>query len=206
MTKIFKLLPPECTPGLNLKQRDSLIEHSLHALPGGDLEKTIAMYEMAYQGVPNYLQYVYYPTNGQEGFIAFELRKFVRNDGSILIVYSKYRGTYDKFSQQSLMIFDYKNNELILNKEHLLPGKMDIKFFVKPNTPATAIAKINDSVSLSYNLDFYDTTIYFGIYPSSSLGQEDSFIIGYNISFIWNGKVFIRKLLPDKTVKYVYKH
>lgn len=130
MTDIFRLLPADYTPGLNSKQKDTLLMKREYTLPGGDSLETIK-YKIDSLGFSYYLEYNYSFTTGQRGFLQFELRKFIRKDGSILIIYSRYGGVPVDTHQQGLIAFEYKNNKLFLSKQNLLNKKVAINYFEK---------------------------------------------------------------------------
>src|SRR5687767_8380991 len=85
MAEIFRLLPEDCTPELDSKQREILLQAGTYILPGGDSLETIE-YELDSSGFSDYLRYGFHYTTGQNAFLSIELRKFRRNDGGILIV------------------------------------------------------------------------------------------------------------------------
>ena len=195
MTEIFHLLPADCTPELDSKQKDTLLKNGEYALPGGDSMETLK-YTISSMGSPFYLQYEYSFTTGQRGFLAFELKKFTRKDGSILIVFSRYGGVPVDAHQQELIVFDYKNKKLIPNKENLLLREVPIKYYLKNNTPDSVTSKIKNIMNASYSLNSENpNSISFNLFPVVPVEQLEKYILGDSMSFTWNGKAFIRKLV-----------
>jgi len=197
MADIFRLLPEDCTPDLDSKQRDTLLQIGKYVLPGGDSSETIE-YELDSSGFSDYIYFVWSFTTGQRGFIQHELRKFKKNDGGTLIIYSKYGGTPVGYDQRELIIFDYKNNKLTINKKNLLPKEIPITSFLKPNTPSLVVKKIQNEFSSCYHLNPENPkTITFEISPYITNDDEEKYIIGYTIPFVWNGRSFTRKPVKD---------
>ena len=197
MADIFRLLPADCTPELDSKQRDTLLKNGEYILPGGDSMETIK-YDIDSFGYSNYLHYVFSFTTGQNAFVGFELRKFKRNDSSIFIVYSRVGGALRAYDQHDLFIFDYKNGKLILSKERLLPVNIPVKNFLKKETPDSIAKKIKSYVMATYILHSENpNTISFNLYPGVPLDEYEKNILGYTMLFTWNGKSFTRKLVKD---------
>lgn len=193
MAEIFKLLPADCTPELDSKQRDTLLENAEYTLPGGDSLETIE-YTIE-SDLPNYLLYNYGFSTGQNGFIAFELKKFTRTDGSILIVYSRYGGTLRAYHQHDLKIFDYKNNKLILNKEKLLAQTISIKRFLRKGTPDSIAKKIESYVMATYDLDPENQkSVSYNLFPAVLLDDLEKYLLSDSMILTWNGKSFTKKL------------
>ena len=198
MAEIFKLLPSDCTPELNLKQRDTLLKNSEYILPGGDSLETVK-YTIDAAPSPFYLRYVYSFTTGQRVFLAFELKKFTRKDGSILIVFSRYGGVPVNAHQQELIVFNYKNRKLVLNKENLLLEEVPIKYYLKNDTPDSIASKIKNIMNASYSLNSENpNSISFDLFPVVPLEELEKYILGDSISFTWDGKEFVKKLIRYK--------
>jgi len=198
MAEIFRLLPADCTPELTSKQRDTLLKNGEYILPGGDSLETVK-YTIGTSGSPFYLHYEYNFTTGQRGFISFELKKFIRQDGSVVIIFSRYGGVPVDAHQQELTVFNYKNKKLILNKEDLLVKEVPIKCFLKGNTPDSTTPKIKNIMNSSYSLNAEDpNSISFNLLPVVPPEEFEKYILGDSMSFTWNGKYFMCKLVLRK--------
>ena len=198
MAEIFKLLPPECTPELNSKQRDTLLKNGEYILPGGDSLETIE-YELDSSGFSDYLRYGFHFTTGQNAFLSIELRKFRRNNGRILIVYSRVGGMLRAYDQHEIFIFDYKDSKLVLNRQKLLPLNIPINDFLKNGTPDSIAKKIENYVMATYSLQPENPiSISFDLYPSVPLDDLEKYLLTDSMLFIWNGKSFGRKLRTYK--------
>lgn len=198
MSDIFRFLPADCTPELDLKQRDTLLKNGEYVLPGGDSLESVK-YTIDAAPSPFYLRYVYSFTTGQRGFLAFELKKLTRNDGSIIVVFSRYGGVPVDAHQKELIVFNYKNKKLIPNKENLLLKEVPIRYYLKNNTPDSIASKIKNVMNASYSLNSeYSNSISFDLFPIVPLEELEKYILGHSMSFTWNGKSFTRKLVEDK--------
>ena len=198
MTEIFRLLPADCTPELDSNQRDTLLKNGEYILPGGDSMETVK-YTIDRTASPFYLHYVYDFTTGQRAFLSFELKKFTRKDGSILFIFSRYGGVPVDAQQQELIVFDYKNKKLIPNKENLLLKEVPIKHYLKNNPPDSIVSKIKNVMNSSYSLNSENpNSISFNLFPIVPFEELQKYILGRSISFTWNGKKFVKKLIIYK--------
>jgi hypothetical protein len=198
MAEIFRLLPAECTPELDSKQRDTLLKNGEYILPGGNSLETVK-YIIDVTPSPFYLRYEYSFTTGQRGFLAFELKKFIKKDGSIIIVFSRYGGVPVDAHQQELIVFNYKDKKLMPNKENLLSKEIPIKNYLKSKTPDSIAIKIENIMNTSYSLDSENlNSISFNLFPVIPLEELEKYILGDSISFTWDGKKFIKKLVIYK--------
>jgi len=198
MAEIFRLLPADCTPELDAKQRDTLLKNGEYILPGGDSMETVK-YSIDAAPSPFYFRYVYSFTTGQRGFLAFELKKLTRNDGSIIIVFSRYGGVPVDAHQKELIVFNYKNKKLIPNKKNLLLKEVPIKYYLKNSTPDSIASKIKNVMNASYSLNSENpNSISFDLFPIVPLEELEKYILGDSMTFTWNGKKFVRKLIMYK--------
>ena len=198
MTEIFRLLPSDCTPEIDSKQRDTLLKNGEYILPGGDSMETVK-YTISTMESPFFLRYEYSFATGQRGFLAFELKKFTRKGGNILIVFSRYGGVPVDAHQQELIVFDYKNKKLIPNKENLLFEEVPIKYYLKNNTPDSIETKIKNIMNASYSLYSENpNSISFDLFPIVPIEEFEKYILSYSMIFTWNGKSFTKKLNLEK--------
>ena len=198
MTEIFRLLPEDCTPELDLRQRDTLLQTGTYILPGGDSLETIE-YELDSSGFSDYLRYGFHFTTGQNAFLSIELRKFKKDDGGILIVYSRVSGMLRAYDQHDILIFDYKDSKLVQGKQRLLPIEIPIKEFLKKGTPDSIAKKIKSYVMATYSLHPENPrSISFTLYPGAPLGDMEKYLLSDSMSFTWNGRSFTRKLVLQK--------
>lgn len=193
---IFKHLPLDCTPELSKKQKDTLLLQGEYILPGGDSIETVKYTIDTTLIKKGYLSYEYNFTTGQNGFIAFELRRFRRANGTLIFVYSRYGGMLRAFEQQDVIIYELKNGKLVINNDGLLPSEIPIKDFFIKDTPKDIIAYASKYVNQSYSLyPDNSSSISYTIDPQFPNEEENKkYILGYTIVFTWNGNRFIKKL------------
>lgn len=197
MAEILRLLPAEHALDLDLKQRDTLLQNGEYILPGGDSLETIK-FELSLDDESGYIRFSLGFTTGQNGFVLIELRRFKRNDGSILIVYSRVGGALRAYDQHDILFFDYKNSKLVLSKKKLLPVNIPIKDFLNKGTPDSIVKKIQSRVTGTYSLDPADLKSFsYNLIPSVSEDLE-KYILRYSMIFTWNGKSFTKKLNLEK--------
>jgi hypothetical protein len=190
MVSIFKLLPPDCTPELNSKQKDTLLKNKEYIIPGGDSIETVK-YEFEIDEANKYLKYDYYFTTGQRGFISFEVRKFKKTDGSSLILFSRYSGAPAAFDQTDIYAFKYQNNKLIRITKELLPKETSVNIFLKANTPDSIRKKVETYSSRSYDLspelkDSIEYKLFFEIIND----EIEEYLLGDTVIYKWTGEVF----------------
>ena len=147
---LFLKLPKECTPEINVKERQLLLQKGEYVEPGGDSEET-EKYEIEEgEGEPDndFLRVEQSSTTDQSGFLAIELKRFKKSNGDTILIYSRYGGVSAFFNQQALLIFNIKNGKLIDNKENLLPDTVDLMRFIKEGTPDSIITQIRQAAAL----------------------------------------------------------
>lgn len=197
MTSFFRQLPIDWTPSLSTMQKDSLLQKGDYVIPGGDSLNT-SKYSVDTSS-SDYLRCEYYFTTGQKAFIRYELRRFTKTDGKQFIVYSKYGGMEKAYSQVDLKIFYIVDGRIKEDaNQKLLPNKVPIKEFLKQGAPAftkTDLQKVaNDCYDLSPEVQNH---IVFRIAPNGSTDFEQ-WILGYTMSFTWNGSTFKQKLITEE--------
>ena len=79
MVSIFRMLPANCTPGLDLKAKNILLKKGTYILPGGDSVETV-QYEIDTTHTDDYIYFGSSFTTGQNGFDEFQIRKFTRTN------------------------------------------------------------------------------------------------------------------------------
>ena len=156
MVDVFKKLPAECTPGISLAERDSLIKYGTYVIPGGDSIET-TRYEISSINANDYLNYYFNFITGQRAFIDFELRKYYATPESGIIVFSEYGGLPSNYSQHDLRLFRFDKNGFteILNQK-LLPKKISVTKFLKKETSDSIIRKIENYSNFCFNLETSD--------------------------------------------------
>jgi hypothetical protein len=195
---IFRQLPIECTPDLNNKEKEILLQKHSYTIPGGDSIETVnyTIDDMS----KDYMQYEYSFTTGQNGFNIYELKVFKSLNGSDIIIFSTYGGTRASFFQNDLKIFYLKNGHLVEDKkQRLLPQSISIDHFLKKKTPDSIKKIIEQAMSTSYFLTSErKKSIEFTIYPEYPLKEYEKWILGYSFIFTWTGNKFIRKINLEK--------
>ena len=190
MTSIFRLLPATCTPELNSTQKDTLLQTKEYIIPGGDTIET-AKYEIEIDEAQEYLRYDYYFTTGQKGFNTYEVRKFKKKDGSLIIVFSNYGGMTKAFDQTEIYAFRYQNDKLIKIDEQLFPQRIDANIFLKPNTPDSIREKVHIYSSCSYDLspELKDSIAY-RLFFEIINDENEKYLLGDTVFFTWTGESF----------------
>jgi hypothetical protein len=187
ITEIFKVLPLEYTPELTLTGKDSLIIFGEYFFPDADSIETMKC-DLVIDAKED-IQINYSFTTGQSGFIVVELKKFVKQNGEVIVVVSRYSGTRRVYEQDFLKAFNLINNKLYESKMIQLPSHVELKDFIKPNTPDSLIEKIKNNISMGYNLNSENGE---GVEYTAYL-QDDSFdewLSTTSIIFTWNGNSF----------------
>lgn len=187
MTSIFRLLPVECTPELNSKQKEILLKQKEYTFPDGDSTDT-EKYTLEIDETKQYLRYEFYFTTGQQGFNSYEIRKFKKQDGSSLIIFSNYGGLKRAFDQNDIYAFIYKNKKLIKLHKQLLPAKMDVNVFLRTNTPDSIRQKAKSYSNCSYDLSpELKNTIAYRLFFQIIDEKVDKYLLGDTVFFTWTG-------------------
>jgi hypothetical protein len=195
MVSVVKLLPKECIPDLNIKQKTILLKKAFYELPGGDSEETI-QYTLDTPVQKNYISFGFSFTTGQNGFNTFEVKRFKKKNGDGLIIFSRFGGTISMYSQDTLKVFSYINGALVENKkQHLLPQSISINNFLKKETPDSIRKLFENSSNTYYSLDpEKPDRIEFNLSFQFISEDLEKWLLGDSFIFIWNGSFFRRKL------------
>lgn len=197
MVSIFRMLPVNCTPDLNLKAKNILLKSGTYILPGGDSVETV-QYEIDTTHTDDYIYFGSSFTTGQNGFDVFQIRKFKRANGKSFIIFSQYAGVKIEFSQRQLRVFNIENNRLIESKEPLLPKNIEIVDFLEKDIPDSIRQSIMSNASTSYNLDRNSkNAIGFRIFFYGGNDEYEKYLKGNVILFTWNGSSFIKEIIKD---------
>ena len=116
------------------------------------------------------------------------MKKFQKNDGTPIVVYSKFGGSPKAFDQHILLTFSYENKSLEPIENLGLPKTIETKEFLKE--------KILDSLngeklrmSTNYSLQTNDSNcVEYNIYPEIDPYYE--LVKTEKFSYIWNGERF----------------
>lgn len=196
MKTVFSLLPAKCTPELNPKQKAILLKNKQYTIPGGDSIETVT-YSFELDEPKGYIRYEFGFTTGQNGFGIYEVRKFLRNDGTSLIIFSNYSGTSRSYFQSTVLAFNYRQNKLVEIKNNLLPQEIKINQFLKQETPDSIRDKLNAYTSSSYDLHpEYKNKIKFHLFFEISNDEDEKYIIGDTMIFTWTGNSFKQHIAP----------
>lgn len=192
MASVFNLLPPDCTPELNSGERKILLKDKEYVLPGGDSIETVK-YNIDIDEANQYLRYEFTYTTGQRAFIAYEVRKFKKTDGSSLILFSSYGGLMRAFDQSEIHAFEYRNKRLVRLKKELFQPRINVSWFLKLNTPDSIKKQVEEYTSCSYDLspdlkNGISCRIYFEVFTD----EFNNYLLGDAILFTWTGKSFTR--------------
>jgi len=188
--RLFLKLPNECTPEINEKEKQILLQKGEYVIPGGDSIETVE-YNVE-ETTKDFLRVEQSFTTGQRAFLAIELRIFKKSNGDTILIYSRYGGVPAFFNQQALLTFNIKNGKLIDNKENLLPDTVDLMNFIKKGTPDSIITQIRQAACTSYCLD-----------TSYCLNTKSSKIVEYELLF-GGGEDEVDKWLTTNTVEFTW--
>lgn len=190
MASIFGLLPLNCTPELNSKQKDALLKNKEYIIPGGDTSETVK-YELEIDEAKQYLRYHYYFTTGQKGFNTYEVRKFKKKDGSSLIIFSTYGGLTKAFDQTEIYAFKYQGKALAKLNNQVLSTKIDANIFLRANTPDSIRKKVQLYSSCSYDLSpALKNSIAYRIFFEILDDENQKYLLGDTVLFTWTGESF----------------
>jgi hypothetical protein len=186
---LFKILPLQYTPDLTISARDSLLQFNSYTIPGGD---TLSTEEVSItERQDDFLQLNYGFTTGQKAFIIIELRKFVKRNGDIVVVYAKFGGMQKAFDQHALVTFDYHGKQLVLNKGLGLPETISPTAFLKPNTTDHAKAS-TITLSTGYRLHSDESnSIEFFVHPETE--ESASWLDTEAVIYTWDGDRFKKR-------------
>jgi hypothetical protein len=193
----FRLLPPDCTPDLNAKEKNALLRKGTYTIPGGDSIETI-QYTIDTTESKNYLRYEYGFTTGQRGFVVFELRKLLRKNGEPLLIFSRYGGAPAAYDQHELRLFSYKSGKLAEINNNLLPKEIDIQDFLETGTPDSIKNKIESYVNITYDLyPNVKNAVSMRLFQQVFLNDYENYLVGTELLFTWDGNTFSRKIISD---------
>lgn len=197
MTGLFRLLPVACTPELNNKEKEILIEKGEYIVPGGDSYETVK-YSIDTAEVKNYLRCEYGFTTGQRGFIIIEIKKFQRANGEFILVYSQYGGVPIEFEQREFKIYNIRKGKLIESKEIMIPKDVGLKNVLKPGYSDSLFTEIKNNSNSSFLLDSdKENELEFRISSPLDLDHYKKYMIGNVMLFTWNGLAFVKKIIWD---------
>ena len=196
----FLELPSEYFDGLSLSNRKEILTKEKYYPPDNDELETIvySLADINYKNESLRVEYTY--ESGQAGFIIYELRKFKSNKGINIITYSNISGAHNMFSGEIITFIDY-GNEIKISKKEFLPKELNIRDFVKKNTPNSIIKKYSEYSSSSYELVYVENDIEYRLYDSDILSNseiDNSYLIGNTIKFVWTGKKFDQQKVNRK--------
>ncbi len=191
MASLFLMLPSECTPELNIDERKILLQNGEYIIPGGDSLETVE-YAMDTTSSINCLFYEFYFTTGQRAFITFELRKFKKNNGKEILVFTRCGGLAASYEQQDVRVFDIQKNYLKVNSSNLLPKNIALSKFIKKETPDSIKTKLGQSINACYELISTDSkNIEYRVFQQTDMAND--WIVCNAFEFVWNGSKFIMK-------------
>ena len=184
--EIFKSFPSTYMPEMTNEAKDSLLENGTYIFPKA--EDYMETMKADYWTENNYIRLQYFFPDGLSGFFIIELKKFLKNDGTPIVVYSKFGGSPKAFDQHILLTFSYENNSLEPIENLGLPKTIETKEFLKEKILDSLDGKklkMNTSYSLKTNdSDLLEYNIYPEIAPYYEWVKTEKF------SYIWNGERF----------------
>ena len=184
--EIFKSFPSTFIPEMTNEAKDSLLENGTYIFPKA--EDYMETMKADYRTKNNYIRLQYFFPDGPSGFFIIELKKFQKNDGTPIVVYSKFGGSPKAFDQHILLTFSYENNSLEPIENLGLPKTIETKEFLKEEILDSLDGKklkMNTSYSLKTNdSDLLEYNIYPEIAPYYEWVKTEKF------SYIWNGERF----------------
>jgi len=182
--ELFSVLPSEYTPYLSITGKDSLLKFKTYTIPGGDSVETLEV-TFSEEVDVDFIRLDYLFTTGQNGFISIQLRKFVKNNGDVVLVYSRHSGMKRAFDQYELLTFDNLKGQLFLIKNLGLPETTPIRLFLKSNSPES-LNSMTLSTGYDLNPDLPNSVEYY-LYPETDF---DNWIEKDKIIYTWDGNKF----------------
>ncbi len=149
--EIFKAFPLEYTPELSQSGKDSILQYGEYIIPGGDSVNT-SKYDY-YNENENYIRLEYSFTTGQNGFFMIQLKKFKKENGDIIVVYTKHGGMLRAYDQHELIVFNYLNKHFTINKIIKLPSTIEPKVFLSRKLQKDTQMEYSKSISTGYDLN-----------------------------------------------------
>ena len=166
--------------------KDSLLENGTYIFPKA--EDYMETMKADYWAKNNYIRLQYYFPDGPSGFFIIELKKFQKNDGTPIVVYSKFGGSPKAFGQHILLTFSYENNSLEPIENLGLPKTIETKEFLKEKILDSLDGK-KLKMNTSYSLKTNDSDrLEYNIYPEIDPYYE--WVKTEKFSYIWNGERF----------------
>ena len=132
--------------------------------------------------------------SGQRGFIIREFRRIKVKNNEFIVVYSLVNGAPIAFGQSELVTYRLKRGQLTKMGESLLPSKIGLADFFKPNTPDSVIRKYSGYSNHSYDLIYSGDNICYVLYENFDPGLDKSWLLGNKIEFIFEKGKFKRSL------------
>jgi hypothetical protein len=149
----------------------------------------------------NYLQFEDSYTTGQAAYSVYGLKRFVKKDGTYILVFANFGGVHNMYGEREIKVYDVIGNNVIENKQGLLPSSIDVKEFLTSDTPDTLWEKVMYDIDNS--CDFVPelpNTLKFTIDINEPLGSnpiiDDKYVKTYTIEYNWNGTNFSKKIMP----------
>ena len=184
--EIFKSFPSTYIPEMTNEAKDSLLENGTYIFPKA--EDYMETMKADYRTENNYIKLQYFFPDGPSGFFIIELKKFQKNDGTPIVVYSKFGGSPKAFDQHILLTFSYENNTLEPIENLGLPKSIKTKEFLKEKILDSLDGK-KLNMNTSYSLKTNDNNcVEYNIYPEVNAYHE--WVKTEKFSFKWNGERF----------------
>jgi hypothetical protein len=197
MTGLFRLLPVACTPELNNKEKEILIEKGEYIVPGGDSNETVK-YSIDTAEVKNYLRCEYSFTTGQRAFVIIEIKKFKKTNGEFILVYSQYGGVPIEVEQREFKIYNIRNGKLIESKEIMIPKDIGLRNVLRQGYSDSLFTKIKNNTNSSFLLNSdKENELEFRISSPLNLDEYKKYMIGNVILFNWDGRSFLKRIIWD---------
>ena len=197
MTGLFRLLPAACTPELNSKEREILIEKAEYIVPGGDSNETVK-YSIDTTDVKNYLRCEYSFTTGQRAFVIIEIKKFKRANGKFILMYSQYGGVPIEVEQREFIIYNIRNGKLIECREIMIPKDLGLKNLLKHGFSDSLFTEIKNNTNSSFLLNpDKENELEFRISSPLGLNKYKKYMMGNVMLFTWNGQSFVKRIIWD---------
>lgn len=198
MFDILKLLPKHHLGEINI---DSLIKNNKYYRPDNSEEEIIKYTVGQINDTTGTLRIEMSFESGQRGFVIRELKRIKITDKEFLIVYSKVNGAPISFGQSELQTYLLKKGILTETRETLLPSKIGLIDFLKPNTPDSLVQKYSQYSNHCYELIYEGDNICYVLYENFDLGDsEKSWLLGNKIEFVFEKRRFKRLppyFIPD---------
>ncbi len=156
--------------------------------------------------IKNFLRIEMSFESGQAGYVIIELRSFSLKNGSKILIASSVGGAHNSYGTNEFQVFEYRDKKLIKALKPYLPFSLDLKDFLKPNTPPDVVKRFNNDTSHGYELGYgyffgeenENIKYEFNSENTRYSPADTAWILGNQVEFVWKNDTFIQKKMSMK--------